>query len=92
MRARKIDDNQNEIVKQLRRIGCSVAITSMVGKGMPDLLIGFRKKNFLFELKDGNKSESRKRLTPDEEKFFNTWQGQISKVESFEEILKIIQQ
>ena len=92
MRARKIDDNQNEIVKQLRRIGCSVAITSMVGNGMPDLLIGFRKKNFLFELKDGNKSESRKRLTPDEEKFFNTWQGQVNKVESFEEILKIIQQ
>ena len=92
MRARKIDDNQNEIVKMLRRIGCSVAITSMVGKGMPDLLIGFRKKNFLFELKDGNKTESRKRLTPDEEKFFNTWQGQVNKVESFEEILKIIQQ
>ena len=92
MRARKIDDNQNEIVKMLRRIGCSVAITSMVGKGMPDLLIGFRKKNFLFELKDGNKTESRKRLTPDEEKFFNTWQGQVNKVETFDEILKIIQQ
>jgi len=92
MRARKIDDNQNEIVKQLRRIGCSVAITSMVGNGMPDLLIGFRKKNFLFELKDGNKSESRKRLTPDEEKFFNTWQGQVNVVENFDQILKIIQQ
>ena len=91
MRARKIDDNQNEIVKMLRRIGCSVAITSMVGNGMPDLLIGFRKKNFLFELKDGNKTESRKRLTIAEEKFFSTWQGQVNKVESFEEILKIIQ-
>jgi Holliday junction resolvase len=91
-RARKIDDNQNEIVKMLRRIGCSVAITSMVGKGFPDIICAFRGKNFLFEIKDGNKSESRKRLTPDEEKFFNTWQGQISKVESFDEILKIIQQ
>ncbi len=92
MRAKKIDDNQNLIVKQLRRIGCSVAITSMVGNGHPDLLIGFRKKNFLFELKDGNKSASRKRLTDAEEKFFNGWSGQVDKVESFEEILKIIQQ
>ena len=91
MRARKIDDNQNEIVKMLRRIGCSVAVTSMIGKGHPDLMVGFRKKNFLFELKDGNKTESRKRLTPDEEKFFSTWQGQVNKVESFDEIIKIIQ-
>ena len=90
-RAKRVDDNQNDIVKQLRRIGCSVAVTSMVGNGHPDLLIGFRQQNFLFELKDGNKSASRKRLTPDEEKFFNTWQGQVNKVESFEEILKIIQ-
>lgn len=92
MRAKKIDENQNLIVKQLRRIGCSVAVTSMIGKGFPDFVCGWRKKNFLFELKDGNKSESRKRLTDAEEKFFATWQGQVHKVESFDEILKIIQQ
>jgi len=88
----RTDDNQSHIVKMLRKIGCSVAVTSMLGNGFPDLTVGFRNKNFLFELKDGNKSASRKRLTPDEEKFFNSWQGQIDKVESFEEILKIIQQ
>ena len=92
MRARKIDGNQNDIVKMLRKIGCSVAITSMIGKGFPDFVCGFRGKNFLFELKDGNKSASRKKLTKDEILFCTTWAGQINTVESFEEILKIIQQ
>jgi len=90
MRAKKIDDNQNLIVKQLRRCGVSVAITSMIGKGYPDLTIGFRGRNYLIELKDGNKSASRKQLTPDEKEFFNTWNGQVNKCESFNEIALII--
>jgi len=88
--AKKVDTNQSQIVKQLRKIGCSVAITSMIGNGFVDIVVGFRNKNFLFELKDGNKSASRKRLTPDEEKFFLTWKGQVNKVETLDEILKII--
>ena len=92
MIAKKVDDNQKLITQQLRKIGCAVAITSMIGKGFPDLLIGFRNKNFLFELKDGNKTASRKKLTAMEQKFFDTWAGQVNVVESFDEILKIIQQ
>lgn len=91
MIAKKIDDNQKVIVTQLRRIGASVAVTSMLGKGFPDIVVGFRNKNFLFELKDGNKTESRKRLTEDEQKFFNQWKGQVHKVETFDEILKVLQ-
>lgn len=90
MRARKIDDNQNLIVKQLRKMGASVAITSMIGKGFPDLVIGFRDKNYLIELKDGTKSKSRKELTVDERRFFITWRGQIEICENLDEILKII--
>lgn len=90
MRAKKIDNNQNLIVKQLRRCGVSVAITSMLGKGFPDLIIGRAGRNYLIELKDGNKSASRKQLTPDEKEFFDTWNGQVNKAESFDEIALII--
>lgn len=88
---RRIDANQNLIVKQLRKIGASVAITSMMGKGFPDLVIGFRGKNFLIELKDGAKSKSRKELTDDERRFFITWKGQIEICENLDEILKVIE-
>jgi hypothetical protein len=90
MRAKKIDTNQNLIVTQLRKCGVSVAITSMVGKGFPDLIIGRAGQNFLIELKDGNKSKSRKKLTLLEETFFQSWTGQINIAENFDEIKNII--
>jgi hypothetical protein len=89
-RIARTDDNQQLIVKQLRQLGCSVAITSMIGKGFPDLVIGWRGENFLIELKDGSKTESKKKLTEDEHKFFNDWYGQVDKCESLEEICKVI--
>ena len=89
-RAARTDDNQQQIVKQLRQLGCSVAITSMIGKGFPDLVIGYKNKNFLVELKDGSKPKSQKGLTMDEAKFFTAWKGQCDKCESLEEVCRII--
>ena len=91
MRVRgRIDDNQKEVVSQLRKLGVSVAITSMLGKGFPDLVLGYQNKNFLIELKDGSKTKSRKTLTEDEAKFFNDWKGQVDKCESLDDICRII--
>ena len=91
MRVRgRIDDNQKEVVSQLRKLGVSVAITSMLGKGFPDLVLGHQNKNYLIELKDGNKTKSRKTLTEDEAKFFNDWRGQCNKCESLDDICRII--
>lgn len=91
MRAKKVDSNQPTIVKQLRQIpGISVAHTHIVGEGFTDLVIGYRGKNFLCEVKDPEKSPSRRKLTPDEEKFHASWTGQIAVVETITDILKII--
>lgn len=89
MRGNRIDRNQNEIVSALRKLGFSVAITSMLGKGFPDIVVGKNGKNYLFELKDNEKTPSQKKLTPDEEKFFASWRGQVNKVETIDEILEI---
>jgi hypothetical protein len=62
----------------------------MVGQGCPDLLLGVRKQNFLIELKDDSKPPSAKKLTEDEEEFFNEWKGQVNKCETLEDILKVI--
>ncbi|HJP47915.1 hypothetical protein [Acinetobacter venetianus] len=44
-RAAKIDANQTEIVKALRKFGASVQSLASTGKGCPDLLVGFRGMN-----------------------------------------------
>lgn len=90
MRAAKIDANQNEIVSALRKIGCSVQILSSVGKGCPDILVGFRGKNFLIEIKDGNKPPSGQKLTPDQVEWHASWNGQVSVANSVEAAIEIV--
>lgn len=89
-RAARIDDNQNELVQALRDMGASVAITSMVGSGFPDLVVGFRGRNFLFEIKDGSKPPSKRKLTEDEQRFFDAWRGTIFVVNNVNEALSFI--
>lgn len=89
-RIAKVDANQNEIVKALRAVNASVQPIHTVGGGTPDLLVGFRQKNFLLEVKDGSLSPSRKRLTPDEQTWHDGWQGQVVIVESVEQALAAI--
>ena len=85
--AHKIDKNQNEIVEGLREIpGMSVTILSRVGKGVPDLLCGYQKRNFLFEVKP----DFRDSLTPDEQKFQRGWNGQVHVVCTWQQAWVII--
>ena len=86
----KVDGNQGDIVKALRDIGCSVAITSSLGGGFPDLVVGRDQRNYLMEVKDGSLSASRKKLTKEERKFLNGWRGHIVIVENVEEALTVI--
>ena len=86
----RTDANQASIVKGLRGIGASVAILAQIGNGIPDLLVGFRGKNFLFEIKDGDKPPSQKKLTADEKIFFATWKGSAFVVENIEQAIKVL--
>lgn len=90
-RAAKIDSNQNQVIKSLRKIpGVSIAITSQLGNGFVDFVLGYRGVNYMVELKDGAKVPSKRKLTPEEEKFHKQWSGQISVCNSFEDILNLI--
>ena len=90
MKAKRVDTNQKEIVEAFRSLGCSVFITSMVGKGFPDIVVGFRGKNYLFEIKDGNKFKSQQRLTEPELLFFRDWVGQCAIIDSVDQVIYFI--
>jgi len=83
----RIDANQNEIAKALRAIGCSVLFTHQLGDGAGDLLIGFRGRNLMLELKDGDKPKSRQKLTKDETEFKSSWRGHYAVVSSVAEAI-----
>jgi len=87
---KRVDRNQPEIVKALRKAGCSVRSTHMIGSGFPDIVGGVRGKNYLIEIKDGDKPPSGQRLTPAEKEFFMTWKGQVNVASTIEEALKIV--
>lgn len=89
-RAAKIDANQGEIVKALRAVGCTVAITSAVGKGFPDLVVARHRRNWLMEVKDGRLPPSARELTPDQLIFHTHWAGQIDVVNSIDEALLLV--
>lgn len=90
MKARKIDGNQNEIVKYFRSFDISVAITSALGDGFPDLVLGYRGHNFLVEIKDGSLSPSRQKLTEKEQQFKDGWKGQYKVISSLEEAREFV--
>jgi hypothetical protein len=87
----RVDRNQQEIADSLRRAGCSVCVTSNLGVGVADLLAGYRGKNFLFEIKDGTLSPSRRKLTEKERQWHDGWKGQVSVIYSVEDALRIIE-
>ena len=80
---KRADGNQKAITAALRKVGASVQCLHTIGKGCPDILVGWHGVNFLFEIKQpGGK------LTPDESKFFETWAGQVDIIFSAEEAIQ----
>jgi hypothetical protein len=87
---KRVDANHSEIVKGLRAVGATVRSTAMVGDGFPDVAVGYRGLTWLFEIKDGAKSKSRRTLTPAEQIFHNEWRGAAAVVTSLDDALKTI--
>ena len=86
----RIDANQNAVVAYLRALGMSVCILSPMGKGIPDLLVGWRGRNVLLELKDGAKPPSAQELTGDERDWHAKWAGQLATVNSAESAARVV--
>ena len=88
---KRTDSNHAEIIKALRKIpNLSVFSTHEVGKGFPDIVIGYKGINYLIEIKDGNKPPSARKLTDAEIEFHLNWNGQIDTIKNLDELLQII--
>lgn len=82
---KKVDNNQTKVVKALRDMGCSVQHLHAVGKGCPDIVVGYKNRNYLLEIKDGEK-----KLTPDQVIWHYDWKGQVEVVTSPEHAIETI--
>lgn len=87
---KKVDSNHSEIVKGLRAVGATVRSTAAIGQGFPDIAVGYRGLNWFFEIKDGEKFPSQRKLTTAEEVFHETWRGQVSIIHSLDDALTVI--
>lgn len=90
MSIKRVDANQPGIVRALREVGASVTPAHEMGKGFPDLVIGHNGHTYLAEVKDGSKPPSRRKLTPDEQRWHEAWRGQVAIIETIEDALKLI--
>ena len=81
--AARVDANQTEIVMALRKAGAYVWVI-----GLPvDLLVGYKDRTFLVEVK----TTSKKRLTSLQTDFFKNWSGSsLERIETPEQALKMI--
>ena len=81
--AKRVDQNQDQIVSALRAAGAYVWII-----GLPvDLLVGFGSKTFIVEIKSGPK----KRLTALQKDFFENWTGgTLCRIDGPEAALRMI--
>jgi hypothetical protein len=86
----KIDANQAEIVAVLRRAGCTVQSLATIGNGCPDILVGHRRANYLFEIKDIAQVPSKKKLTEDEWVWQRGWKGSVETIYSAEQALRVL--
>lgn len=84
--ANKVDSNQPMMVAALRHLGYSVAVTSAIGKGFPDIVVGYNDANLVVEIKDPGKPPSKRKLTDDEEKWQSAWRGSVIVAETTDDV------
>jgi hypothetical protein len=79
---RRVDDNQIDVVQALRAAGAKVQSLAAVGCGCPDLLVAYKGRLYLMEVKQAGK-----KLTEDEAKWHRAWPLRVDVVTSAEEAL-----
>ena len=90
-RAAKVDANHTEIVKALRKVGCSVLSLAAIGNGCPDLLVSYRHRSsnmvrtLLMEIK-----RPKGKLNAQQEQFRSKWLGEVCVVRCVDDALLVL--
>jgi hypothetical protein len=90
--AARVDKNQLEAIHAFKAAmpDASVFDASACGEGFPDLVVGWRGRNYLFEVKNPDVRPSDRKLTEPQEAFHGSWQGQVHVVHSAAEMLAVM--
>jgi len=84
---KRVDENQKQLVHTFIALGASVLNLSTVGRGCPDLLIGYRGKSVLVEIKKDSKAS----YTDPQIKFMQEWRGgAVSRIDSVDAAIRLI--
>jgi len=84
--AKRVDENQNLIKHSFIALGASVLNLSRVGQGCPDLLIGYKGKSVLVEVKSAKGT-----FTEPQIKFMKNWRGgAVSRIDSVDAAIRLI--
>lgn len=84
---KRVDDNQKQLVHTFIALGASVLNLSTVGRGCPDLLIGYKGKSVLVEIKRNSKAT----FTDPQVKFMQDWRGgAVSRIDSVDAAIRLI--
>lgn len=90
-RAARVDESQPKIVRALRAVGAMVVSLAGVGGDVPDLLVGFRGRTYLFEVKaPGREMHHRQRVRRQAEWRARWPGGPVNAIATPEEALRII--
>lgn len=81
------DKNQQPIINKLRGYGASVYSTASIGRGFPDLCVGYMGRNYLMEVKNPERDG---KLNERQEQFFERWKGSAHVVYYPEDAIKIL--
>ena len=81
----RVDKNHQEIVAVLQAVGATVQDLSQVGAGCPDIVVGYRGKNYFFEIK----SEKGK-LKERQKTWHSLWRGQVHTIYNEYEAFEIL--
>ena len=84
-RAARRDENEPEIVAALRAAGATVEYLTVI-----DLLVGFRRRNFLLEVKHPDRRKAHKDRLERQADWRRAWNGQAVEIESVHEALAAI--
>jgi hypothetical protein len=83
----RTDANQSAITTALQSVGAGVRV---VEREPYDLVVGFRQRTYLLEVKDGSKKPSARKLTENQVRFHASWPGHVCIVESIDDALRAI--
>jgi len=83
----RVDANQREIIRAAEKMGASVIDLSQVGGGIPDILIGYRGKNYLIEIKN---PETGGCLSDKQSSFVDNFRGDVRVIYDVQQLFFVL--